>query len=608
MFTTRPEISGTFGVCASTHWLGSQTAMSVLERGGNAFDAAVAGGMVLQVVEPHLNGPGGEASIMLWNERQSCAQVISGQGCAPSAATPQYFKERGMEQVPGIGLLAATVPGAFGAWMRLLKDHGTWSLSDVLSPAIKLAQEGFPVSPRVSQAIAAVKPLFENEWPSSGRQWLRQGKVPRPGSWITNTSLAQTYSQVIAKAQSQSQQREGQIDAAVRVWYGGFVAQEMDSFCRQSFVDSSGKPQTGLLRLADLVNWEAQVESPIWHDFGRYSVAKCGPWSQGLVMLQQLGLLENKGLQNFDPHGADFIHHITEACKLAMADRLAWLGDPRFADVPIEGLLSPGYIAQRAALISSQASTALRPGSPSGEAFKLPDLDVCRRTLAVSNSIYGVGEPTFAKLPDPSEWASHELFVGDTCHINVIDRAGNMACSTPSGGWLSSSPTIPSLGFALNTRLQISWLDEGVPNVLAPGKRPCTTLSPTLVMKDSKPYMVMGTPGGDQQDQWQTIFFLRHVLHGMSLQAAIDAPTWHVEHFPASFWPHQLNLNRLVVESRIQPSEIQALKNMGHEIHLGDPWSEGRLCVSTREFDKAGRLIFKTAASPRGMQAFAVGR
>jgi gamma-glutamyltranspeptidase/glutathione hydrolase len=245
---------------------------------------------------------------------------------------------------------------------------------------------------------------------------------------------------------------------------------------------------------------------------------------------------------------------------------------------------------------------------PGGQAFVLPDLGVCERTLAVADTRYGVGEPTFAQLPPPEDWAAHELFVGDTCHINVIDRHGNMVAATPSGGWLSSSPTVPGLGFALNTRLQITWLDDGVPNVLAPGKRPCTTLSPTLVMRDGQPYMVMGTPGGDQQDQWQTAFFLRHAVHGMGLQAAIDAPMWHVDHFPASFWPHALKLNQLVVESRFTAADVQALKDRGHEVRLGEPWSEGRLCVSTRERDSQGRLILRTAASARGMQAFAVGR
>ena len=608
MFTTRPEISGTFGVAAATHWLAAQTAMGVLERGGNAFDAAVAGGMVLQVVEPHLNGPGGEVPIMVWSEKRGAASVIAGQGCAPQAATPAYFKERGMEQVPGIGLLAATVPGACGAWMRLLKDHGTWSLADVMSPAIELASQGFPVLPRVSQAIAAVKPLFETDWPSSGEQWLRQGRVPRPGSLMTNPALAQTYQRVVNEATQKSTEREAQIDAAVAVWYQGFVAQAIDAFCRTPVMDSSGQPQVGLLTGADMAAWQAEVETPLWHDFGRYRVAKCGPWSQGLVMLQQLGLVDATQLGACAPDSATFVHAIAEACKLAMADRLAWLGDPRFVSVPTDGLLSAAYLAQRRALIGDHASAVLRPGMPGGQAFVLPDLGVCERTLAVADTRYGVGEPTFAQLPPPADWASHELFVGDTCHINVIDRHGNMVAATPSGGWLSSSPTVPGLGFALNTRLQITWLDDGVPNVLAPGKRPCTTLSPTLVMRDGQPYMVMGTPGGDQQDQWQTAFFLRHAVHGMGLQAAIDAPMWHVDHFPASFWPHALKLNQLVVESRFAEADIQNLKDRGHEVRLGEPWSEGRLCVSTRERDSQGRLILRTAASPRGMQAFAVGR
>ncbi|TFY99833.1 gamma-glutamyltransferase family protein [Ramlibacter rhizophilus] len=609
MFTTRPEIVGTFGVAASTHWLATQTAMGVLERGGNAFDAAAASGFVLQVVEPHLNGPGGEVPILLWSEREGRIESVCGQGPAPAEASPARFRALGLDLVPGIGLLPAAVPGAFGAWLRMLRDHGTWPLEDVLAPAIGYAEHGCPLVPRVVQAIVAVQPLFRDQWQSSAQLWLPGGRVPRPGALFCNPTLAATYKRIVAEARAAGTDRLRQIDAAHESWYRGFVAREIDAFCRETQVfDSTGERHAGLLRREDLARWRATVEAPVTQDFGRFTVAKCGPWSQGLTFLQQIGMLQHRGLANMPVDSAAFVHTVAEAAKLALADRLAWLGDPELVDVPVDALLSPEYLRARAALIGAQASTELRPGAPGGAAARLPDLQAAERTLAVSDTRFGVGEPTFAQLPPVTDWAAHELFVGDTCHIDVIDRHGNMVSATPSGGWLSSSPTIPALGFALNTRLQTSWLDPDLPNTLAPGKRPCTTLSPSLALRDGQPYMVFGTPGGDQQDQWSPAFFLRHAVHGMNLQEAIDAPAWHVDHFPSSFWPRQTVLNRLTLEGRFAPEVVEQLARQGHAVKVGEPWSEGRLSACTREHDAQGRLLLRAAANPRGMQGYAVGR
>lgn len=609
MFTTRPEITGNFGVVSSTHWLASQAAMGILERGGNAFDAAVAGGFVLQVVEPHLNGPGGEVPILLWNERERAVRSICGQGTAPALADPAALRAMGLDLVPGIGLLPATVPGAFGAWLTMLRDHGTMPLAEVMAPAIHYARHGFPLVPRISQAILAVRELFEQEWRDSAQVWLPDGKVPRPGSLHTLPALADTWERILAEAQAAAEGREAQIDAAMDCWYRGFVAREIDRYCRtQAVRDTTGERHTGWLRYEDMAAWQPEVETPLTMDFGRYTVAKCGVWSQGPVFLQQLGMLRHAGLDALDPTSPQFVHRIAEAAKLAMADRLAWYGDPRFADVPAAGLLDEAYLRARAGMIGEASSTTIRPGTVAGRAPQLPDLAVAERTLARADIRFGVGEPTFAALPPVQEWAEREIFVGDTCHIDVIDRDGNMVAATPSGGWLSSSPVIPSLGFALNTRLQMTWLEPGLPNTLAPGKRPCTTLSPSLALRDGEPYMVFGTPGGDQQDQWSVAFFLRHVVHGMNLQEAIDAPAWHIDHFPASFWPRQTVLNRISIESRFPRETLDALAGYGHELRVGDAWSEGRMSACSRERDGKGRLVLKAGANPRGMQGYAVGR
>ncbi|WP_059415151.1 gamma-glutamyltransferase family protein [Cupriavidus basilensis] len=609
MFTTRPEIVGTFGVASSTHWLASQTAMSVLERGGNAFDAAVAAGFVLQVVEPHLNGPGGEVPILLWSERERAVRSICGQGPAPALADPAAMRARGLDLVPGIGLLPATVPGAFGAWLTMLRDYGTWELADVLAPAIAYARHGFPLVPRISQAILAVRELFQQEWHSSAEVWLPGGRVPRPGTLHATPGVARTYTRILETAAAAGGTREQQIDAAMACWYRGFVAREIDEFCRtQAVRDTTGERHKGLLRLDDMANWAPTVEAPATLDFGRYTVAKCGIWSQGPAFLQQLGMLRHADLAAHAPTSPEFVHRIAEAAKLAMADRLAWYGDPRFGDAPLPGLLEAGYLAARAQLIGQQASLEIRAGTVDGRAPRLPDLGAAERTLRDADVRFGVGEPTFAAMPPVTEWAEREIFVGDTCHIDVIDRHGNMVAATPSGGWLSSSPVIPALGFALNTRLQMTWLEPGLPNTLAPGKRPCTTLSPSLALRDGEPYMVFGTPGGDQQDQWSVAFFLRHAVHGMNLQEAIDAPAWHIDHFPGSFWPRSVVLNRLSVESRLPEETIAELRARGHEVKVGEPWSEGRMSACTRERDAQGRLVLRAGANARGMQGYAVGR
>jgi len=606
-FTTRPEIRGTFGVVSSTHWLASQTAMSVLERGGNAFDAAVAGGFVLQIVEPHLNGPGGEVPILFWSQDERRMRALCGQGPAPALASAAHFRALGHHLVPGIGLLPAVVPGAFGAWLALLRDYGTWELADVLQPAIEYARNGFPLVPRVVQAIMAVQALFCTEWHTSADVWLPGGKVPHPEALLRTPGIAATYTRLVAEARGTD--RKARIDAAIDLWYRGFVARAIDDYYRNARVrDCTGERNGGLLRHDDLAAWHPSYDEPLTATYGRYTVAKCGVWSQGPVFLQQLSMLRHLGIDGLQPDSPAFVHRVAEAAKLAFADRLAWYGDPAHVDVPVQALLDDDYARRRAALVGERASTELRPGDPAGRTPRLPDLAASARALAQADTRFGVGEPTFAPLPPVQEWASREIFVGDTCQIDVIDRAGNMVAATPSGGWLSSSPVVPGLGFPISTRLQMTWLDAGLPGTLAPGKRPCTTLSPGLALRDGEPYMAFGTPGGDQQDQWTVAFFLRHAAMGLNLQEAIDAPSWHVDHFPGSFWPRTVTLNRLTAESRFPEATLSALREAGHGVQEGPPWSEGRISACTREPAAGGGLLLRAAANPRGMQGYAVGR
>ncbi len=592
MFTTRPEIAGTFGVVASTHWIASQTGMAVLERGGNAFDAAVATAFVLQVAEPHLNGPGGDAPIIIHDARAGEQRVICGQGVAPEAATIRHFEELGLDLVPGTGLLPAVVPGAFDAWCLLLRDWGSWELADVLAYAIGYARRGIHIVARISATIEGVRPLFEAEWKSSRDVFLPGGAVPAPGSLFARPALADTWERLCREAVGGS--REARIDAARDAWNRGFVAEAIGRFYQGTEVlDTSGRRHRGLLAADDLARWHATVEAPLAYQYGAHTVLKCGPWSQGPVFLQQLALLRGCDLGGMDPVGAEFVHTIVECAKLAYADREAYYGDPDFVRVPMEALLSAEYNDTRRALVGAKASLALRPG-------KLPGFDPWVDHEAASRADYatraaGAGEPTIARLG---------LMGADTCHLDVIDRHGNMVSATPSGGWLHSSPVVPELGFCITTRGQMFWLRDGVPSSLAPRKRPRTTLTPSMALRDGVPWMAFGTPGGDQQDQWSLVFFARMVHHNMTIQQAIDAPSFHSEHWPSSFWPRAAYPGKLVLEARFPRTVVEELRARGHRAELGEEWSEGRLSAARTEPD--GQMF--AGANARGMQGYAVGR
>ena len=552
-FTSRPEIKGTHCVASSTHWLATQTAMTVLDRGGNAFDAAVAAGFVLQVVEPHLNGLGGEVPILLWDARHKKVEVICGQGPAPAAASIEI-----VDEIPGTGLLAACVPAGFAGWMTLLRDHGTWSVSDVLEFAIGYAESGYPLLPRIADVIASVEPRFREDWTSSAAVYLKDG-VPKAWQLFRNADLAATY-RGLAKEKS--------VERALKAFYNGFVAEAVSSF---------STTHGGLLTDADMAvaPLEKRHEPPVTVDFGEWTVAKCGPWSQGPVFLQQLRLLDGCGL---DQHGflsADHIHLVVECAKLAFADREAWYADPEYADVPVDALLSREYAAERRRLVGERASLELRPGSPDGRKPQLPRRD-------------GAGASAYP---------------GDTCHVAVADRHGNLVACTPSGGWLQSSPVIPGLGFCLGTRAQMLNLDPSHPNRLEGGKRPRTTLSPSLALRDGEPVLAFGTPGGDQQDQWTLEFFLAHAVFGLELQAANDAPMFHTAHFPSSFAPHEAHPGRVHAEP-MAPGVLDELRARGHDVVEAPAWSLGRICSVGRD----GRGLLSASASARGGQAYAAGR
>ncbi|WP_328583980.1 gamma-glutamyltransferase family protein [Streptomyces sp. NBC_00370] len=603
MFTTRPTLQGTFGMVSSTHWLASQSAMAVLEDGGNAYDAAVAAGFVLHVVEPHLNGPGGEVPIILAPAGGE-VQVLCGQGPAPAGATVAHYTSLGLRLVPGTGPLAAAVPGAFDAWMVLLRDHGTKTPAEVLRYAIGYAEDGHAPVEQIAHTVGAVRELFETEWTSSADVYLPGGQPPEPGALFRNPALAATWRRLIAEAEEAAggAGRLAQIEAARAIWREGFVADALVRQAATPTTDTSGARHTGTLTAADLAGWSAAYETPVTYTWDGWTLCKAGGWSQGPAFLQQLALLPARADELPRYGSAEYVHLLVEGCKLAMADREAWYGDA--ADVPLEALLSEPYNTRRRALVGERASYELRPGSPDG---RQPVLGAHVTAVAAGDAEFdvptaaGAGEPTVAKDGTTR---------GDTCHLDIVDRWGNMISATPSGGWLQSNPVVPELGFPLGTRLQMAWLEEGLPNSLTPGRRPRTTLTPSLALRDGVPTVAFGTPGGDQQDQWQLHFFLALVLRdrvrgGLDLQGAIDAPNWHNDAFPSSFYPRGMRPGSVTVEERMDPGVIEELRRRGHDVTVGEPWSEGRLCAVARDPHTG---ILSAAANPRGMQGYAVGR
>jgi gamma-glutamyltranspeptidase / glutathione hydrolase len=562
-YSTRQEVSGTFGAVASTHWIATQVGMSLLEKGGNAFDAAAAVAFTLQVVEPHQNSLGGESVILIYPNGAFAPTVVCGQGVAPAAANIPYFRSLGLKHIPLNGLLAAVVPGAFDAWMIMFRDYGTKTLEDILSPAIAYAQNGVPLVTEAHERIARSAPFFREHWASSASVYLPGNLIPQAGELFRNPALSDTYLKILRTASHASGDRVKQIEAARNTFYRGFVAEKVCRFCKMTAVKcSTGQSHFGLLDQDDMGSWEATYETPESIVFNGLRIFKPGGWTQGPAFLQLLALVQGLNIFDLDPFGSEYVHTLVEASKLAYADREAWCGDAGPNNVTVSDLLEEGYIAQRRQLISSNASMDLRPGSPKRQVPQMP----CYETHISG----GLGE-TMTSLAAPARPGE-----GDTCHLDVIDRWGNAVAATPSGGWLYGSPVIPELGFSLSTRAQMFWLQEGLRSSLAPRTRPRTTLSPTIALDDCQA-IAFGTRGADYQDQWIAQFFLHHVGFSMDLQEAWDAPKFHSDHWPRSDFPRDASPGKLTLDERYAQTILEELRGRGHlaKIQRGRLWGRG---------------------------------
>jgi gamma-glutamyltranspeptidase/glutathione hydrolase len=578
----RPVIMATRGVVAAGHYLAAEAGLHMLREGGNAMDAAAAAGFALAILEPHQNGIGGEVPVLVFSAEDKRVHAVSGHGVAPASATVERYRSLGVEDViPGDGFLGALVPSVTDTWMTVLKRFGTMRLVDVLMPALELAEHGFVVGEGLHDSIAENAGRFRTEWPSSAAKFLPDGEPPPVGSVWRQPELAASLRKLIQSEATRENREEG-LQAAQDRFYREDIAETIVNFAGNTPVrDATGNEHVALLTADDFAAFSAKVERPVSVPYRGILVNKCSAWTQGPVLLQTLRLLEGFPLADMEHNSADYVHTVVECMKLAYADREFYYGDPDFAHVPLEHLLSAEYAAERRQLVDEKhASFLLRPGGY--EPVRAERLrDVLRSFEADRGKDTGTG---------------------DTTKLEVADSNGNMVSATPSGGWLMSSPVVPGVGFPLGTRGQMFSLVEGHPNTLQPGKRPRTTLTPSLATREGKPYLAFGSPGGDCQDQWALQFFLNVVEFGMSLQEAAEAPTFFTAHFPSSFYPRAAEPAVVYVESRIPDTVRGDMQARGHIVKVSPGWSSQNVLAAM-----SWGGVLSAAASPRLESGYAVG-
>lgn len=555
--TFHPRLLGTRGAVASNSNLSASAGADVLKAGGNAIDAAVAAAFVEGLVNPQMHTIGGECPLLVRLAGEARVIAVNGNMAAPARATPGEYRARGLSDVPDSGILAAGVPAAFGALVTSLQRWGSMPLKDVIAPALGLAKNGFPVSEGLRNqhkyGIAPMQARFEAEWPASAKLYLPGGRVPEVGALMRNDALARTFG-FLANAKD-----------PLAAFYEGEIAAEIVKF---------SKARDGLLERADLAAFETRIEAPISLKLGDTELFKTGFWSQGPAELQTLALMWQFDLRKIGFGTPDYCHLLVEAMKLAYADREQYYGDPAMAKVPEDILLSENYSLQRKNLIDfKKASRELRPGNAWQNSALLSDEQ---------------------KLT-PKDWGA------GTVHVDAVDAKGNMASFTPSGAWISSAEVIAPLGFPLSTRMMTFYLGPANhPNVMAPGKRPRTTLTPSMAFRNGKPWMAFGTMGGDNQGQWLLQFYLCRAAFGMSIPEAIEAPRLSSEHTPGFFAPHASEPNRVRIEPRFGGEVLAELRRRGHDLDVAPDWSEG--FVSCAAFDEDTGLI-EAGCDPRGAKA-----
>ncbi len=573
--TFRPVVRGKRGVVAGGHPLSVEAGLRILQRGGNAVDAGVATILAASVIEFSHFAFGGEVPILIKLKGKDVA-VVEGLGTAPAKATREFFVNRPKQEgapgpsagssatqraargkvdmptmsgaksglIPSTGPLAATVPAVLDACVTALDQFGTKSLAEVMRPAIELA-DGFPIDETRVQSIQSRAPIF-SQWPDAKRIFLPNGEVPKAGDIFVQADLARTLRQIAAaEKRSARRGRHAGLMAARDYFYKGPIGRRIGEYMQT---------HGGLLAASDLAGWHASVGAPVKGDYRGYEIYKAGFWTQGPMMIEVLNLLEGYDLKKMGQNSPEYIHMVTEALKLGFADRDRFYGDPNFVKIPARELLSKYYAAMRRSPIDDKrASLEQRPGDPANMKPLLASV--------ASVSYYTAPLPEIEKA-------------NDTTCVNVIDKDGNLFSATPSGAWLPAV-VAGDTGVLMGQRLQSALTDPNSPNVVAPGKRPRITLSPTLVLKDGQPFMILSTPGGDNQDQALLQVLLNIIEFGMNPQEAVEAPRFDTQHYISSFDDHEFLPGALNVESRVSEKTVKDLEKRGHRMKVKSPWGTG---------------------------------
>jgi gamma-glutamyltranspeptidase/glutathione hydrolase len=554
----RPPVMGPSAGVSTGHPLTSAAAFGVLVKGGNAFDAGVAALLAGGVVEQDLYSLGGEALVLVYPKSERKVTAVVGQGWAPKRVDIEWYLSR-QKTLRGEGLDPAVVPGALHAALTVLERWGTMSFEQVAAPAIAYAAQGFPLRPRTAEAIQNQREFLE-KWPGNKAYWMKpDGTQYKAGETIKLPALAGTLTRMVrAERAAKSRGRRAGVIAARDRFYKGDIAREMVAFLQ--------KHEAPFDR-SDFADFFARVEAPASTTYRGYTVYKHAFGSQGPMLLQALNILENFDLHAMGYASADYLHTVVEAMKLAYADRDSYYADPAFVKVPAAGLLSKEYGRERAALIDPRrASKAFVAGDPTKY-----DPQVKQWTYWKADVKDGTIEtaPSQADARASSGQDSAGL-AKDTTHIAIIDKAGNVFDSTPSGGWIPGAVILGGTGIAMSVRGEQFWLDATKANQLRPRARPRYTLTPSLVLKDGAPMMAIGTPGGDNQDQTILQAFLSIVEFPdawyPNLHAALERPRAQTLHFYGSFWPHTAGFNKLNVEAAVPEAVYRELQSRGHDV------------------------------------------
>jgi gamma-glutamyltranspeptidase / glutathione hydrolase len=559
--TMRPEILGTRGIVAGGRHYSVAAGVRMLQQGGNAIDAGVATVFAAAVCEISHFGFGGESPAMIYDAKRREIIVINGQGPAPKAATPLLFEADA--KIPANGPLGATIPAVMDAMALALETRGTMRLQQVMQPAIELA-DGFPMYAFLRGFLISERTATEQyEW--SARTYYPDGRVPEVGEMFRQPNLARTLRAIVAaenRAFAATRSRTAAIRAGRDAFYKGDIGRR---------IADANRAAGGMFAFEDLAGYHGSIEKPATTTFRGYDVYKAAPWSQGPVLLQTLNILEGIGLESLGDNTAEYIHHVHEAIKLAYDDRNAYYGDPAFVSVPIGGLLSKAYATERRALIGPQAALDHRVGDP----YRF-DREV--KPPAVRYTPHAQGGRT-GGAP------------GDTTCVDVVDGEGNLFSATPSSGWLLGGAFVAGdTGVPLSNRMQVFDLDAASPNVLEGGKRPRTTLTPTLLLKDGKPFLAISTPGGDSQDQQILNVLLQLIVFGKDIQEAIEAPRINSLHPHSSFDNHESDPGALEIENRVPQAVRDVLSARGHKLKVLGPYGMSTGIVAVGVDPRTGTL------------------